>query len=140
MIKLTRADIESRRKSLGFGEKMDAAAITLGAQARDFWDTEVFTLNDSVFVNGQIVQRPSSVTLGMLLIALAILLVGGMASAAFSRWLPSRLRDRFALDANTGAIVQKFTHMILVGVTCLIALAVVKIPLTILPSLEAARP
>ena len=131
LIKLTRADIESRRKSLGFGEKMDAAAITLGAQARDFWDTEVFTLNDSVFVNGQIVRRPSSVTLGMLLIALAILLVGGMASAAFSRWLPSRLRDRFALDANTGAIVQKFTHMILVGVTCLIALAVVKIPLTI---------
>lgn len=131
LIKLAQADIGSKRKSLGVGEKMDSAAITLGAQARDFWDTEVFTLNDSVFVNGQIVQRPSSVTLGMLLIALAILLLGGMASATFSRWLRSRLRDRFALDANTGAIVQKFTHMILLGVTCLIALAVVKIPLTI---------
>ena len=131
LIKLTRADIESRRKSLGVGQKIDAAAIKLGTQARDFWDTEVFTLNDSVFVNGQIVRRPSSVTLGMLLVALAILLVGGMVSASFSRWLRSRLRDRFSLDANTGAIVQKFTHMILLGVTCLIALAVVKIPLTI---------
>lgn len=131
LIKLTNSDIGSRRKSLGLGEKMDAAAVSLGTQARNFWNTEVFTLNDSVFVNGQVVRRPSSVTLGMLLIALAILLVGGTVSAAFSRWLRARLSGRFALDATTGAIVQKFTHFILLGVTCLIALAVVKIPLTI---------
>jgi small-conductance mechanosensitive channel len=35
------------------------------------------------------------------------------------------------LDANNGAIVQKFTHVLLLGGICLIALAVVKIPLTI---------
>jgi potassium efflux system protein len=112
-------------------DKMDAAAISFGEKARNFWNTGVFTLNDSVFVNGQIVQRPSSVTLGMLIIALCILLLGGMLSSAFSHWLRSRLRERFSLDATTGAIVQKCTHFILLGVVCLVALSVVKIPLTI---------
>jgi small-conductance mechanosensitive channel len=67
----------------------------------------------------------------MLLIAFAILIAGGIASAAFSRWLRSRLSERFSLDATTGAIVQKFTHIFLLGIICLIALAIVKIPLTI---------
>lgn len=110
---------------------MDAAATSLTTQAHNLWNTEIFTLNDSVFVNGQLVQRPSSVTLGMLSIALGILIVGGLASAAFSRWLRSRLSERFSLDATTGAIVQKFTHILLLGIICLIALALVKIPLTI---------
>ena len=131
LIKLTSADITARRKSAGIGEKMDAAATSLTSQMDNFWNTEIFTLNDSVFVNGQVVQRPSPVTLGMLLIALAILVSGGLASSAFSRWLRSRLSMRFALDANTAAIVQKFTHILLLGVICLVALAVVKIPLTI---------
>jgi small-conductance mechanosensitive channel len=131
LIKLTTADLGSKRKSLGLGEKMDAAATSLTTQAHNLWNTEIFTLNDSVFVNGQLVQRPSSVTLGMLSIALGILIVGGLASAAFSRWLRSRLSERFSLDATTGAIVQKFTHILLLGIICLIALALVKIPLTI---------
>ena len=131
LLRLTNADLAARRKSLGLGDKMDAAAVSLSEKAKDFWNTGVFTLNDSVFVNGQIVQRPSSVTLGMLFIALSILLLGGMLSSAFSHWLRSRLRQRFSLDATTGAIVQKFTHFILLGGVCLIALAVVKIPLTI---------
>ena len=131
LLRLTNADLAVRRKSLGLGDKMDAAAVSLSEKAKDFWNTGVFTLNDSVFVNGQIVQRPSSVTLGMLFIAFAILLLGGMLSSAFSHWLRSRLRQRFSLDATTEAIVQKFTHFILLGVVCLVALSVVKIPLTI---------
>jgi small-conductance mechanosensitive channel len=110
---------------------LDAAEVSLGTHFSSFWNTEIFTLNDSVFVNGALVQRPSSVTLGMLIIALGMLLIGGLASAAFSRWLRSRLTAKLSLDATTGAILQKFTHFILLGVICLIALAVVKIPLTI---------
>jgi small-conductance mechanosensitive channel len=67
----------------------------------------------------------------MLLVALAILISGGLASSSFSRWLRLRLSARFGLDANNGAILQKFTHIVLLGIICLIALAVVKIPLTI---------
>jgi len=131
LIKLTKADLNAKQKSLGLGEKMDAAAVSLGTHFSSFWNTEFFTLHDSVFVNGALVQRPSSVTLGMLIIALGMLLIGGLASAAFSRWLRSRLTAKLSLDATTGAILQKFTHFILLGVICLIALAVVKIPLTI---------
>ena len=131
LIQLTTADIAARKQSTGISDKMDAAANSLATQMHSFWNTEIFTLNDSVFVNGQVVQRPSPVTLGMMLIAVAILVTGGLLSAAFSRWLRMRVSRRFALDANTGAIVQKFTHILLLGVICLVALAIVKIPLTI---------
>jgi small-conductance mechanosensitive channel len=131
LIQLTTADIAARKQSTGISDKMDAAANSLATQMHSFWNTEIFTLNDSVFVNGQVVQRPSPVTLGMMLIAVAILVTGGLLSAAFSRWLRMRVSKRFALDANTGAIVQKFTHILLLGVICLVALAIVKIPLTI---------
>lgn len=131
LLRLTNADLVARRKSLGLGDKMDAAAVSLWEKVQNFWNTGVFTLNDSVFVNGQIVQRPSSVTIGMLFIALGILLLGGILSSAFSRWLRLRLGQRFSLDANTGVIVQKFTNFILLGAVSLTALAVVKIPLTI---------
>jgi hypothetical protein len=49
LIKLTRADIAAKRNHLGLGEKMDAAAASLATQAHNFWNTEIFTLNDSVF-------------------------------------------------------------------------------------------
>jgi potassium efflux system protein len=102
------------------------------------WKTPLFTLSDPVYVNGQLVQRASSVTLGMLVTALAILLVGGMISSALSRWLRSRLSKRLDLDPTTGAIVQKFTNYTLLFLVSLVALSAVQIPLTIFALLGGA--
>jgi len=138
LVTLANADIAIRRKSLGLGINLDAAALTLAAQTGNIWNTELFTLTDSVFVNGQVVQRPSSVTLGMMLTALLILVAGGFISSATSQWLRSRLTQRFSLDANTGAIVQKATNFFLLFLISLVALAVVRIPLTIFALLGGA--
>jgi potassium-dependent mechanosensitive channel len=117
---------------------LDKAADTVGGRVSDFWNTPLFTLSDPVRVNGQIVQRASSVTLGMIVTALAILLVGGIFSAGFSRWLRSRLSKRFRLEPTTGAIVQKFTNYSLLFLVSLLALAAVRIPLTIFALLGGA--
>ena len=117
---------------------LDKAADTVGGRVSDFWNTPLFTLSDPERVNGQIVQRASSVTLGMIVTALAILLVGGIFSAGFSRWLRSRLSKRFHLEPTTGAIVQKFTNYSLLFLVCLLALAAVRIPLTIFALLGGA--
>jgi len=110
---------------------LDLAVDTLGGRMVEIWKTPLFTLSDPVYVNGQLLQRASSVTLGMLVTALAILLVGGIISAALSRWLRIRVSKRLDLDPTTGAIVQKFTHYTLLFLVSLIALSAVKIPLTI---------
>lgn len=104
----------------------------------EIWKTPLFTLSDPIYVNGQLVQRASSVTLGMLVTALAILLVGGMISAALSRWLRTRVSKRLDLDPTTGAIVQKFTNYTLLFLVSLVALSAVKIPLTIFALLGGA--
>lgn len=135
---LANADCADRRKSSSIGENLDSAASTLAGQIKMVWNTEIFQLTDSVMVNGQMVQRPSPITLGMLLSALVILGTGGLVSSAFSRWLRLRVSKRFRLDANTGAIVQKFSHYFLLVCVSLIALAVVKIPLTIFALLGGA--
>ena len=138
LISLCNADADEKRKALGLAKNLDAAAGTVASQAAAIWNTELFTLSESVVVNGQIVQSPSSVTLGMVLVALAILIAGGIASISISRWLRARLTARLQLDANTGAIVEKFTHYFLLIVISLIALAVVRIPITIFALLGGA--
>jgi hypothetical protein len=123
---LANADLAERRTLLNMSQKLDVAAASLSGGMRAFWNTEIFQLNDSVFINGEVVQRPSPVTIGMMLSALLILIIGGLLSSAFSRWLRSRLTSRFSLDANTGAIIQKFSTYFLLVCISLVALAVVK--------------
>lgn len=117
---------------------VDLAIKALGHHIYEVWTTPLFTLTDSVTINGQVVQRPSAVTLGMMLTALAILLIGGIFSAGFSRWFRSRLSKRFNLEATTGAIVQKFTNYTLLFLVSLLALSAVRIPLTIFALLGGA--
>jgi len=117
---------------------LDLAVDALGGRMVEIWKTPLFTLSDPVYVNGQLIQRASSVTLGMLVTALAILLVGGILSAAFSRWLRARLSRRLDLDPTTGAIVQKFTNYTLLFLVSLVALSAVQIPLTIFALLGGA--
>ena len=138
LITLANADLAERRNLLNMSQKFDVAAASLSEEMSAFWNTEIFQLNDSVFINGEIVQRPSPVTLGMMLSALLILIIGGLLSSGFSRWLRSRLTSRFSLDANTGAIIQKFSTYFLLVCISLVALAVVKIPLTIFALLGGA--
>lgn len=138
LITLANADLAERRNLLNMSQNLDVVAASLSGEMRAFWNTEIFQLNDSVFINGEIVQRPSPVTLGMMLSALLILVIGGLLSSAFSRWLRSRLTSRFSLDANTGAIIQKFSTYFLLVCISLVALAVVKIPLTIFALLGGA--
>jgi small-conductance mechanosensitive channel len=117
---------------------VDLAIKGLGHHIYEVWTTPLFTLTDSAMVNGQVVQRPSSVTLGMMLTALAILLVGGIFAAGFSRWLRSHLAKRFNLEPTTAAIVQKFTNYTLLFLASLLALSAVRIPLTIFALLGGA--
>lgn len=138
LLTLVQADLADRQKTISLGRNFDTATSTVLSQFTTIWNTELFQLTDSVYVNGQLIQRPSSITLGMLLSALLILIIGGVLSAVFSRWLRKHLTERFHLDANTGAIVQKFSHYILLIAICLMALAVVKIPLTIFALLGGA--
>lgn len=117
---------------------LDLAVDALGGHVVGIWKTPLFTLSNPVRVNGQIVQQASSVTLGMLLTALAILLIGGFFSAGVSRWIRSRACKRLHLDPTTGAIVQKFTNYTLLFLVSLVALAAVRIPLTIFALLGGA--
>ena len=117
---------------------LDLAVDALGGRMVELWKTPLFTLSDPVYVNGQLVQRASSVTLGMFVTALAILLVGGIISAALSRWLRIRVSKRLDLDPTTGAIVQKFTNYTLLFLVSLVALSAVQIPLTIFALLGGA--
>ena len=138
LLTLANADLTERRGQLNMGQKLNVAAATLGGEIGTLWNAEIFHLNDSVFINGEVIQRPSPVTLGMMLSALLILIIGGLLSAASSRWIRSHLSARFSLDANTGTIIQKFSNALLLVCIILIALAVVKIPLTIFALLGGA--
>ena len=138
LITLSSADLADRKKATNIRQNIDSAATNMAASMEKIWNTQILELTDSVYVDGQLIQRPSSITLGMILSALVILAVGGVISSTFSRWLRQRLTQRFHLEANTGEIVQKFSHYFMLVCASLVALAVVKIPLTIFALLGGA--
>jgi len=138
LITLSSADLANRKKSTNIRQNIDIATTNMASSIEKIWNTQILELTDSVYVDGQLIQRPSSITLGMFLSALVILAVGAVISSAFSRWFRQRLTQRFHLEANTGEIVQKFSHYLMLACASLVALAVVKIPLTIFALLGGA--
>lgn len=117
-----------------FERTMDSGFDMLGKA----WGFELFELKDTYTVNNQVFERNSSVTVGMLVTALLLLGIGAFFSSRFCKWLAHRLKQRFHLEDNTAVMVEKFTHYTMVVAFLLMALGIVKIPLTIFALLGGA--
>ncbi len=134
---VTRMDI-TERESRGVSQHVERTAVRFSGLFSTMWEFPLFELNDSYTVNNQVIERSSSVTVGMLVSALLLLGIGAFFSSRFCKWLSARLRKRFRLEDNTAVMIEKFTHYTLVVVFLLVALGIVKIPLTIFALLGGA--
>lgn len=138
---LSRMDIDERASGHGVAgvtQRVERTLVKFSDAMAAVWTFELFELKDSYTLNEQVIERSSSVTVGMLVTALLILGVGAVFSNRFSKWLSRRLQRRFHLDDNTAVIVEKFSHYLLMVALLLVALGIVRIPLTIFALLGGA--
>ncbi len=106
--------------------------------ARQVWDYELFTAEDTLEVDGRKVTATRSVTVGKSIGAIVLLALGYIVVSWFVRRLERQLVTRFKADPNVARIARRWLHFILVAVLFVIALDVVKIPLTVFAFLGGA--
>jgi small-conductance mechanosensitive channel len=106
--------------------------------ARTVWDFELFTAEDTLEVDGRKITATRSVTVGKSIGAIVLLVLGYLVVSWFVRRIEQRLVARFGADANVALIARRWLQFILVAVLFVIALDVVKIPLTVFAFLGGA--
>ena len=106
--------------------------------ARQVWDFELFTAEDTLEVDGRKITATRSVTVGKSIGAIVLLVLGYIVVSWFVHRLERQLVARFKADPNVARIARRWLHFILVAVLFVIALDVVKIPLTVFAFLGGA--
>ena len=106
--------------------------------AREVWNFELFTAEDTIDVEGRKITATRSVTVGKSVGAVVLLALGYFLTSWFVRRLERQLVARFKADPNVARIARRWLQVILVAVLFVLALDLVKIPLTIFAFLGGA--
>jgi small-conductance mechanosensitive channel len=94
------------------------------------WNVELFTAEDTIEVDGKTVTGRRSVTVGKVLTALAILMVGYWCAVVLARFAEKQAITRLQVDPNVANIIRQWALAFLFLVLVIITLTFVKIPIT----------
>ena len=106
--------------------------------AREVWNFELFTAEDTIDVDGRKITATRSVTVGKSVGAVVLLVLGYLITSWFVQRLERQLVARFKADPNVARIARRWLQVILVAVLFVLALDLVKIPLTVFAFLGGA--
>jgi len=106
--------------------------------AGQVWDFELFTADDTLEVDGRKITATRSVTVGKSVGAIVLLILGYILVSWIVKRLERQLVARFKADPNVARIARRWVQVILVAVLFVLALDLVKIPLTVFAFLGGA--
>ena len=95
------------------------------------WNFELFVAQDTITVDGQPITGKRSVTLGKILSAILILVVGYWLTGLLSRVIEPIVIKRFKIDPNQADLIRRWFRVVLIFSLALFSLVSVKIPLTV---------
>jgi small-conductance mechanosensitive channel len=95
------------------------------------WNLELFVAQDTITVEGQQISGKRSITLGKILSAILILVVGYWVTGLLTRVMEPIFVKRFKIDANQANLIRRWLRVVLVFSLALFSLASVKIPVTV---------
>jgi small-conductance mechanosensitive channel len=95
------------------------------------WNLELFVAQDTITVDGQQISGKRSVTLGKILSAILILVVGFWVTGIISHFMEPIFIKRFKIDANQANLIRRWFRVVLVFSLAIFSLVSVKIPLTV---------
>ncbi|MBP9900133.1 MAG: mechanosensitive ion channel [Verrucomicrobia bacterium] len=126
-----RESLDWDRQALPFtGRVRDLFAGASGFAAK-FWNFELFVAEDTITVEGQPITGRRSVTIGKVLAAILILVVGYWVSSLVARGLERLAVRRLKVEQNQANLIRRWVRVGLVMGLVMFSLISVKIPLTI---------
>jgi len=117
--------------NLPFGGRLRNAFSDVGTLFSRLWNLELFVAQDTITVDGQQISGKRSVTLGKILSAILILVVGYWVTGLISRVMEPIFIRRFKIDANQANLIRRWLRVVLIFSLAIFSLVSVKIPLTV---------
>ena len=99
--------------------------------ARAAWDFELFSAEDTLEVDGRRISATRSVTVGKSVGGIGLLVLGYLVVSWLVRRLERTMVARLRADPGVARTARRWLHAFLIAVLFLIALDLVKIPLTV---------
>ena len=116
---------------LPFTDRVRNAFSNTGTWFSRLWHLELFVAQDTITVDGQSITGKRSVTLGKVILAILILVVGYWVTGLISRVMERTFIKRFKIDANQASLIRRWLRVVLVLSLAIFSLVSVKIPLTV---------
>lgn len=124
-----RGDFDQRIGRADWSERAAVAWAGTRAWLSRAWNFELFTVRQTIEVEGRQTQVPRGVTVGKLVKAPLLLLIGLLLAGSVSRWAETWLHRRRGADEGSARLFRRWVFFLLVCVCALASLAIAGIPL-----------
>jgi len=130
LIEHRQAEFLQREQGRSIVTRLEDGGTSALAVVGRMWNVELFTAEDTIEVDGKRVTGRRSVTIGKVLTAMAILVIGYWLAVVLARFAEQQAIKRFQLDPNVANIIRQWALAVLFLVLVIITLMFVKIPIT----------
>ncbi len=130
LLEVTGEELAGREQRFSWSQKMEAVSTTTVTALKSAWNYEIFTVDDTILVDGREIKTKRSITIGKSVGALAILVIGFMLISNLIRRTLAFAVNKAHLTTSKSAILTRWLTL-LAGVTLIItAFNLVEIPLS----------
>jgi potassium-dependent mechanosensitive channel len=106
--------------------------------ASKLWHFEIFTAEDTITVDGQPITGKRSVTVGKIVLAILILVIGYYVAILLAHGLERIAIKRLKVEPNQASLIRRWARVVLIIALVVFSLVSVKIPLTVFAFLGGA--
>lgn len=133
-----KSEFKEQRRELPLSARIDDWVQQAWEGVKRGWTFEVFSAEDTIEVEGKKITGQRSVTLGKIVSALVILVVGYWLCLYLARLIGRLAVTRLGMSAGVANLLRQWSQAFLITVLIVISLVSVKIPLTIFAFLGGA--
>ncbi|MCU0735379.1 MAG: mechanosensitive ion channel [Methylotetracoccus sp.] len=131
-------EYETERRSRSLADRLADRTAAAARMIRRIWDYELFTVEDTLEIEGQKVETRRGITFGKSIGAMMLFAGGYALSALFARRLQRMLVRRFQIDEPVANVFRRWMLVFLTLLLSVIVLTLVRIPLTVFAFLGGA--
>ena len=124
-----RAGLAERAGAVSVSERLRMGWAVLRDAIVRAWNFELFTVQQTIEIDGRKTQAPRGVTVGKVVNAPLLLLVGLFAASRLTSWGEGWLQRRRGYDEGRARLMRRWVFALLAAVCVLASLAIAGIPL-----------
>ena len=133
-----KAEVKQQHKELPLSDRLADWSRQAGVGAKTIWNFEVFSAEDTIELDGKQIIGRRSITVGKIISAFGILLIGYWICLHIARLIGRLAVTRLGMAADVANLIRQWSQAVLLTILLIISLVSVKIPLTVFAFLGGA--